>query len=229
MSHTKFDAAALAAGEPAKIRFYYTTDKLFNSVSLRSTYRANMTKNGEGESQLDDIAISQDEKDIVRDFLADAAYEIAAELFKITEGVNSSVFVDAPVILNGVAGTGDVTDAATAPTTGNVGDVFKVTEDFGTFVVGDKIVITDNDPAVVLAKGDVEATGFEVKDNAAFNQNLIPSLDRKIEACIRYYILREWYASTGMQNDMVLNAQMYKANMIKVKNLTFQLRKPLMS
>ena len=176
MSYTKFEAATAPATEPAKIRFDYTTDEIFNSVSLRSTYRANMTKLADGESQLDDIAISQDELDIVKEFLAESVYDIAAELFKITEGISLSVYVD-----------------------------------------------------TVLTDATLASNGFEIKDNAAFNANLLPSLDKKIENTIRYSILREWYASTGLLNDMKINQDMARANLIKVKNLTFQLRKPLMS
>lgn len=230
MSVEKFNAEAETAGESAKIRFSYETDKIFNSVSLRTTYRANMTKNQEGESQLDDIAISQDERDIMIEFLADGVYEIAAELFKITEGINLSVFVNKAIVSSdGLGASGaDATPApaTTTPVAPEVGDAYTVTTTaWGGFAVGDVVIYT----ASGFIRLNQTASGFEIKDNSVFNANLLPSLDKKIEACIRYYIMREWYGSTGMQNDMVLNASLYKANVIKVKNLTFQLRKPLMT
>ena len=178
MSYAKFAATTGTNAEPAKIRFWYTTDELFNSVSLRSTYRANMVRNKEGEAQLDDVAISQDEKDIMIEFLKEAIYDVSAELFKITEGIAVSTFANISMTINSVA---------------------------------------------------TICSGFEIKDNVAFNANLLPNLDQKIENTIRYSILREWYASVGMETDVQINAVMAQKNMSKVKNLTFQLRKPLMS
>lgn len=223
MSHEKFAAGTPNVGEPAKIRFFYPTDSVFNSVSLRSTYRANMTKTADGESQLDDVAISQDEKDIMKEFMAEAVYDVAAELFKITEGITLSVFVDSQITL--AAGIGTPTNAATQPSSPVSNALYAVTTAWGGFAVGTIVKYV----GTTFVNVSPVASGFEIRDNAAFNANLLPSLDKKIENCIRYAILREWYASTGMLNDMKINADMAKANMQKVKNLTFQLRKPLMS
>lgn len=91
MSYAK---VAAAGEEPAKIRFYYGTDDLFNSLSLRTHYRAKMIKDGAGKSQLDDIALSQDEKDIFKELLKDGVNKLGAALFKIAQGVANSIFFD---------------------------------------------------------------------------------------------------------------------------------------
>lgn len=234
--YTKFAAGAEAAGEVAKIRFWYPTDKIFNSVSLRTHYRANMVKNQVGESQLDDVAISQDELDIVKELISEAVYELTAELFKLTPGINRSTFVDKFK----TNGSGAVTDAAAAPTTTAtpVGKLFKViTTAWGGFAVDDIVstvvayAAASPGPAVTaeFEKVDYTCSGFEITDNAAFNVNLLPSIDKKIEACIRSFVMREWYGSTGMDKDYQINATLYLQSWVKVKNLTLQLRKPLMS
>lgn len=233
MSFEKFILGAENDSEPAKIRFYYLTDKIFNSVSLRTTYRANMIKTADGESQLDDIAISQDERDIMLEFLADAIYEISAEIFKITEGIDMSVFVDSlkyNAIPGGLSPFKDAnhTDAEVIPVAPVLGTVYHVTTAWGDFSIDDIVVCTNADTPT-FEKLNVIASGSEIRDNAAFNENLLPSIDKKMEACIRYYIMKEWYGSTGLQTDMQLNQGLYKQNLIKMKNLTFQLRKPLMS
>lgn len=233
MSFEKLSAAAENVGEVAKIRFYYPTDKIFNSVSLRTTYRANMVKTQEGESQLDDVAISQDEKDIILEFLADAMYEISSEIFKITEGVDMSVFVDSVKVKalsngNSPVATANHTDAAVVPASPVKDTVYHVTAAWGDYAIDDYLLCT-NATGPVFEKLNVVSSGCEIRDNASFNANLLPSIDKKMEACIRYYIMKEWYGSTGLQADMQLNQSMYKQNLIKMKNLTFQLRKPLMS
>lgn len=175
-----FKKIAAAGAEPAMVQFAYATDDLFNSVAIRSTYRAKMVKDGAGESQLDDVAISQDEKDIVREILEQAIYDVFGELFKITESVDSPIFFDADTVLGA---TGDA----------------------------------------------VKASGGLIKDNQAFNANVLPNIDKKIENCLRYYVLAEWYVSASMASDAELNWGKYKDYLRQVKNLTFQLRKPLMT
>ena len=174
-----FEKIAAAGADPAMIRFYYPTDDIFNSVSIRSTYRAKMVKDNQGESQLDDIAISQDEKDIVKEILEQAVYDIFGELFKITESVDNPIFFDASITL--------------------------------------------------VNTSTVVASGGLIKDNAAFNTNVLPNIDKKVLNAIRYYILSEWYVSNSMADDAKLNWEKYRDYLRQVKNLTFQLRKPLMT
>ena len=174
-----FEKIAAAGAEPAMVRFYYETDDVFNSVSLRSAYRAKMVKDNTGESQLDDIAISQDERDIVLEIMEQSIYDIFGEMFKITEAVNNPIFF--------------------------------------------------NEAITLVSTSEVTASGGLIKDNEAFNENLLPNIDKKILNSIRYYILAEWYVSASLGNDAELNFAKYKDYLRQVKNLTFQLRKPLMS
>lgn len=168
MSFTK------VSGNPNKIDFKYDIFSMYNSVSLRTTYRANMFKNQEGEAQLDDVAITTSEKDIVLELAKQATYEVFSELFKIADGISGSITVPATVTS-------------------------------GSFIIG------------------------SILDNAAFNNNVLPAIDSKIENCLRYYIMSEWYSMAGMKEDSTESYAKYKSNLIRMKNLSFQLRKPLMS
>lgn len=178
--------AAVAAGIdpvtaaiPATIRFYYETAKVFNSLSLRTTYRAKNIKNPAGESQEDYFAISQMEMDIVKEHLEQAIFDIFGEMFKITEGVTTPIFFN----------------SAFTPTGGS----------------------------------ELVASGGIIKDNAAFDENVLLNIDKKIENCIRYFILSEWYIVCSMGEDAKMNYEKYREYLRQMKNLTFSLRKPLMS
>lgn len=178
MSYEKLAAVTTPGSEqPAKIRYYYETDSIFNKLNLRTHYRAKMVKDGKGEVQLDDIAISQDERDMVNEMLEQAIYELGTYMFKIAQGVSNSIF-------------------------------FNTT-------------LSD-----VLAK---ESSGFEMIDNAAYNENLLPVIDKKIETCLIFYCLREWYGSVAMPDDIKSNTFLYKEHLDKLNQLTFQMRKKTMS
>lgn len=227
MSFDKLNATADPVA-PASIRFLYPTDRIFNSVSLRTSYRANMIKDQKGEAQLDDIAISSQEKDIVLEFLADAIFELSTAIFKLTDGIDASTFFDTLVKLtyNGVLiDDANFTDAAVEPVAPNEGDKFTVTVAWGAWAVGDKLIYLNGE----FVKVTVKASGFSIRNNEAFNSNVLPSLDKKLESCIKYFVMREWYGSVGLDNDMKIAHEMFMQNFVKVKNLTFQLRKPLMT
>lgn len=88
------EVTTVGSEEPAKIRFKYSTESIINSLELRTHYRAKMIKDGNGESQLDDFAISTDERDIVKEMLEEGIYEIGTAFFKMAQGVDNSIFFD---------------------------------------------------------------------------------------------------------------------------------------
>ena len=250
MAYEKIPATTTPA-VPAQVWFYYETDRIHNSVSLRSSARANMVKDEKGEAQLDDVVISPQERAIVIEFLEEIIYELATAMWKITDGVEMNTFVNETKYISGTV----ISDTALYTTTLGVildwenpiaspADANDM--ESGKVYVGqqswwpngsatDALVFMDDDNggvkdllnAVVIAP--VVCSGFSIRDNAAFNSNVLPSIDKKMENCIRYFILSEWYTTVGMDKDMQLCALKYQQNFIKVKNLTNELRKPLMT
>ena len=232
---------------PAKIRFSYDTDFLFNSVSLRSTYRGKNVKNTGGESQLNDVALSQDEKDIIKEFLSQAIYDVFGDLFKITEVVDDSIFFDVNTVEDVLTGTVTVSAGAAAVVGVNtlfltelyVGSSIKIASEY--FTVGaiaddTNLTLSANHvagaAAVAAYTGIASAnkrSGGDIEDKEAFNVNLLPNIDKKIENSLRYFILAEWYGAVGMGEDLTLNYNTYLRYKLDMNNLTFQLRKPLMS
>ena len=165
---------------PATINFYYEIEKLFNSVSIRTAYRAKMTKDQQGESQLDDIQLTSQERSIFLEFLEMVTFDTFGELFKITESVKEPIFFN--------------------------------------------INYTPLSPAVAVL-----CCGAKILDNENYSLNILQNLDKKIENCLRYGTLREWAISTSQLEDAKINEAQYKEYIRKVKNLSFELRKPLMT
>src|SRR5665647_539178 len=92
MSVEKLAAGVESLTSPAMVVFYYETEKIFNSVSLRSNYRAKMVKDVNGVAQLDEVAISQDERDMVLEILEQSIYDVFGRLFKMTGSVTNPIF-----------------------------------------------------------------------------------------------------------------------------------------
>ena len=181
MSFERIAAVTGPPAIPATVKFYYSSDKLFNSLALRTSMRANVIKDTKGETQLDDYSISQSEKSVVREMSEQAVFDVFSKMFKITEGVTSPIFIETSVTPSGQGAV-----------------------------------------AVI-------ASGGSIKDNASFDANVLLNVDKKIENCIRYYILSEWYLMAAMFDDAKINRERYQSYVVELKSLLLQLRKPLMS
>jgi outer membrane lipoprotein-sorting protein len=87
---------AKASGVPAHILFYYTEDNLHNNVMIRTMYRAKNIRDNEGNSLIDDYAISEDEKDAFALFLSSAIHEAFNQVMKMTTGVSDALIINEP-------------------------------------------------------------------------------------------------------------------------------------
>jgi hypothetical protein len=79
---------------PNEILFYQQTEDYFNSIKLRSEYRARNIKDKEGASQNDDFALSEDEEDAFLILLKSAVYDVAKVALKMTKGVTDGIYYD---------------------------------------------------------------------------------------------------------------------------------------
>ena len=86
-------SVALAGGVPAHIMFFYTQDSLFNNVMIRSMYRAKTIRDEKGESQVDDYAMSEDERDAFTIFLSSAIHDAFNHVMKMTTGVADALIL----------------------------------------------------------------------------------------------------------------------------------------
>jgi hypothetical protein len=78
---------------PAHIIFFYTEGSMFNNVMIRSMYRAKNIRDDKGESQVDDYAISEDEKDAFSMFLNSSIHEAFNHVMKMTTGVSNALIL----------------------------------------------------------------------------------------------------------------------------------------
>ena len=236
MSFTRVPATTNPVA-PAKIKFYWSTSELFDSVQLRTAYRAKMLKDQQGESQLDDFAISPQERRIFVEHLDEIIYELASAMFKLTQGIDASIYVDKTFLvfdvnnhLVDITETGPVTIIPVTPIIGT-DDIYLVEGTFEDFVDGDYIYVDDTTEVYTLTEPipSVPESGFSIVNNNSFNANVLPSIDKKMKNCIKYFVMREWYGSVALKEDMISNDAMYRMNLVSMKNLTHELRKPLMT
>lgn len=96
--------------DPNFIVFYYKTDDLFNNVFLKTTYRAKSLRDKNDEAQVDEYAMSEDEKDAFTLFLRQGIHDVFNHVMKMTSQVTDALVLDTAV--NAIIGTGTDTDKA---------------------------------------------------------------------------------------------------------------------
>jgi len=93
---------------PNYIAFYYKVNDLFNNVFLKTTYRAKNIRDSNNESQVDEYAISEDEKDAFTLFLQQAIHDVFNYVMKMTTQVENALIIN--INESVVIGTGSSTD-----------------------------------------------------------------------------------------------------------------------
>lgn len=93
------------------IIFHYATEDLFDAAQILSMYRAkNIIDTKKEESQIDEVGISEDERDLFKVFAKVAIFDAFAQVVKMTKGVPSSPWVDQVVYIGDSSTSGYVTD-----------------------------------------------------------------------------------------------------------------------
>ena len=86
-----YEKKVAAGAVPAKVVFYYTLDSLFNDASMRSMYRTRNNKDAAGVSMVDDLAITEDERNIHLSLVEDAVYDVFLRFLQFTKAITNAI------------------------------------------------------------------------------------------------------------------------------------------
>lgn len=81
-----------------EIKFYYTTESLFNRCKVTSSYRADSIRTEKGESLLPEYSMTDDEKDAFEMFLEDALYDAGVKFRKLHADATGGVFFNEHIL-----------------------------------------------------------------------------------------------------------------------------------
>ena len=166
------------------ITFSYNSDKLFNDVCLLSAF---MTKNlvSEAGSMLDELCITEDEKEIYDECLMQALPNIYEAMIRI------------------------------APCSDNAFD--------------DGIKVETETPEEPETKTETSNVKIEIKNNGAYNPNVLTLVDATLNNCIKYGVLVEFYSICVNDGLFGIAKQKFDTNLLQLKQRLFQLKKKSVS
>ena len=90
MAHTKDTANGT-------IVFHYYTDDLFDRINALSLYKGRGIKDQNGESQLDEVAMTAGERDAFNIFMPTAATKVFTLVQRMTNSVSGALVINEPV------------------------------------------------------------------------------------------------------------------------------------
>lgn len=165
------------------ITFYYDSEDLFKEVGILSAYMAKNFKDESG-SMLDELSISDDERDIYNVCLKQALPNIYDEMVKMT-----SCVVDA--------------------------------------FDDDAIVEADETDGLKRKKGTY--VEFTLRNNNAFNGNVLTLVDSTLLNCIKFAVLAEFY-SVCLHTDLYrISRDKFVTNVMQLRQRMFPLKKKVVS
>jgi len=85
--------------------FHYNTDDLFDRVNALSLYKGKAIKNQNGESDIDEVAMTAGERDAFNIFMPTAATKVFTLVMRMTNSVANALIID------GIVDFGDASDS----------------------------------------------------------------------------------------------------------------------
>jgi hypothetical protein len=98
-------------------------------------------------------------------------------------------------------------------------------------VFGELAKIASGVPDSVFAEDDSSTgaeMGFSLKDNEAYDDNLLTIIDGRIRKCFVLYCLKEWWLHTAYDSIAAMYELKYRESLGEMKRKAWQLIKPLM-
>lgn len=221
MGYEKVDAAGSV---PALIQFYYLIENLFSDVSLRSMYQARSKKDANDISKVDEFSITEDERDIFIGLVEDAVYDVFLNFLKYTKAIPDSIYHNTQFT------PGRTVAELNAMTSWTTSFVYKL-EDGGTLTLGTVIVLTDdlvyhNGTIWVKDNAAVQlSSGVRIVNHEAYNQNYLRAIDKNLFKAIRFYTLRDWASTQGLNDDSTKFDNLYLMSLRNIVNYAMQLKK----
>lgn len=70
-----------------------------------------------------------------------------------------------------------------------------------------------------------DTSGVKIVNHEAYNQNYLTAIDKNLFKAIRFYALRDWTSSQGLNDDSVKFDQLYNMALRNIVNYAMQLKK----
>ena len=221
MSYYKI--TAVAPETTNKIRFYYGVDSILNRVEKVSSYKATTVVKENGQADFDRIQSSNDEKELMLEYMQECMLEIFDLFFHVIAG--DSISHNTGLVLTGAA-----TVNAGSFLIGNAYTIKAVgTTDFTLIgasakTIGVSFIATGAGSGTGTAENAIYATYCDFKDNAKYRTINLDLIDTKISNATVDFLLSKWYILKGLVEDAKIHMAEYQKGLADISKRSLALR-----
>lgn len=244
---TSVDDISDEAGDK-KVLLLIDLDATFDAAKRRTAIRGRYATDGQGNSLLEKISLTDDERDWYDEIVKNAGAEVFRKLGAWTKGIDfayrHAVKFGNPLYggsATGVSGTTITDTAATLPTTGLVGYKLVIVTPGANMNVEKSITATTGTSITIdsaftpaLAVGSEYAICKATADmimmflnlDRSWDLNIFVGIGASIEEALTLYTVKEWYKINRNTNDYPIEEAEYQNQMQKIKGQLLRYKIP---
>ncbi len=226
--------------------FFASLTDIFNIAKRRSAIRGRFAKDEQGNSLIEKLAITDDERDWYDDVLPQGAVEVYKKLSAFAKNVTDAYKYGVSFGVKNASGTIESV-ADTVITDSSLSLVPSALKGHKLVITSDELkdqqkTIADNTAnTIVLEEAwEQDITGlnynvynpgddyvmYSVKLDSNWDRNMLQSCDSAIIEALVAYTLKEWYLINRYGDDYAIEEDKYQKQLMKVKSSLSQGKKP---
>jgi hypothetical protein len=225
-----------------KIMFFVSLDDIFEQAKKRSAFRGRFAKDAQGKSLLEQMVITDDERELIEDQLPNGATELQKKLSAWMKAVNESYKYG--VTFGAKAPIGTITSASgstvsdsSAPFTAGALAGYKLVILSGDIEHEEREILSNTTSELTLEREFTDdPTGLEygvydpdekfityaLQMELNWNFAILQAVEAAIKEAMVSYELAQWYLANRYMDDYAIEDAKYKNELMKARSALFQ-------
>lgn len=225
-----------------KILFFVSLNDIFEQAKKRSAFRGRFAKDANGKSLLEQMAITDDERELIEDLLPNGATDLQKKLSAWMKAVNESYKFGVTFgaknpsgTVSGVSGT-TITDL-TAPFTAGVLTGYKLVILSGDIIHEEREILSNTATELVIDREftadptgllygvynpDEKFVTYALQMELNWNFAIFQAVEAAVKEALVSYELAQWYLANRYMDDYAIEDGRFKAEMMKARSALFQ-------
>jgi len=236
-----FDSAGVVKGDPISVLLLADLDQIFNSAKKRTSIKGRFAVDKVGGSALEQIALTDDERDWFNEIIKNGGTEIFKKLSAWTKGINSAyrhnVKFGNPVNSGAITSGGTtavLTDSSKNLAVNSLAGKTLIITSPGSQMNSVRVIVSNTATAITVQSAfgtDVTGNDYAICDTVSdfiayylnldlsWDLNLFLGLSASIEEAFIRFTLKEWYRiNQNTINDYQLEEAAYFDQVTKIKS-----------
>lgn len=225
-----------------KIMFFVSLNDIFEQAKKRSAFRGRFARDAQGKSLLEQMAITDDERELIEDQLPNGATDLQKKLSAWMKAVNESYKFGVTFGAKNPSGTvtgasgATITDSA-APFTAGALVGYKLVILSGDIIHEEREIVSNTTTDLVIDREfTADPTGllygvynpgekfitYALQMELNWNFAILQAAEAAVKEALVSYELAQWYLANRYMDDYDIEDGKFKSEMMKARSALFQ-------